>query len=244
MDPHQIITARSAPEASRARSMSSMSISASSMRVVPDLVNGPSSFFTYSRSKTAGMGRISDSSSRSESSSAGSRTPALRAAMYASSSNTSQAAKDRSSSGHRGAKSRISGVRPSVRRPSRMVPICVTDPTGAASPLRIAWIPAMKVVLTAPRPGSSTRRPPVAGLTSNCCFVMRAAESMAGKESCRSPRGGDGRLRAAARSSPGRPDASGRKGPDKTLFSSSPPVLPGGHRSCARAPSDFPSADS
>ena len=36
-----------------------------------------------------------------------------------------------------------------------MVPICVSEPMGKASPRRIAATPAMKVVLTAPSPGNS-----------------------------------------------------------------------------------------
>ena len=48
----------------------------------------------------------------------------------------------------------MSGERPSVRLPSRMVPICVSEPIGLARPRRIAITPAMVVVLTAPRPTS------------------------------------------------------------------------------------------
>src|SRR4029077_11486159 len=57
----------------------------------------------------------------------------------------------------------ISGVRPSVRLPRRMVPICVSDPTGCALPLRTSSTPAMNVVLTAPIPGSRTPSFPLAG---------------------------------------------------------------------------------
>src|SRR6267142_2557819 len=57
----------------------------------------------------------------------------------------------------------MSGERASVRLPSRMVPICVSDPTGCALPLRTSSTPAMKVVLTAPMPGSSTPSFPLAG---------------------------------------------------------------------------------
>src|SRR5579863_6970274 len=46
-----------------------------------------------------------------------------------------------------------SGERPSVRLPRRMVPSCVSDPTGCDLPLRTSSTPAMKVVLTAPMPG-------------------------------------------------------------------------------------------
>src|SRR6185312_6454607 len=47
----------------------------------------------------------------------------------------------------------ILGERLSVRLPSRIVPICVSDPMGLAIPLRTASTPATKVVATAPMPG-------------------------------------------------------------------------------------------
>jgi hypothetical protein len=50
----------------------------------------------------------------------------------------------------------ICGERPSVRLPSRTVPICVSDPIGLASPRRTARTPAIVVVLTAPIPTSKT----------------------------------------------------------------------------------------
>src|SRR5215510_10611289 len=65
-----------------------------------------------------------------------------------------------------GTKSLILGARPSVRLPRRMVPICVSEPIGGASPLRMAITPAMVVVLTAPRPTSSTPSLPRAGAIS------------------------------------------------------------------------------
>src|SRR5438132_9284863 len=46
----------------------------------------------------------------------------------------------------------MSGERASVRLPSRIVPICVSDPTGWDLPLRTSSTPAIKVVLTAPCP--------------------------------------------------------------------------------------------
>src|SRR5258708_34310520 len=58
------------------------------------------------------------------------------------------------------------GERPSVRLPRRIVPICVNEPIGLANPLRIAHTPAIVVVLTAPRPTSSTPRRPRAGAIS------------------------------------------------------------------------------
>src|SRR6266849_9138541 len=57
----------------------------------------------------------------------------------------------------------MSGERPSVRLPSRIVPICVSEPTGCDLPLRTSSTPAINVVLTAPMPGSSTPSFPVAG---------------------------------------------------------------------------------
>src|ERR1700730_11854041 len=62
-----------------------------------------------------------------------------------------------------GTNSLIRGVRPSVRFRRRIVPICVSDPTGCALPLRTSSTPAMKVVLTAPMPGSKTPSFPLAG---------------------------------------------------------------------------------
>src|SRR5918993_2927287 len=59
--------------------------------------------------------------------------------------------------------SAMGGVRLSVRRPRRMVAICVRLPTGSARPCLTASTPAMKVVLTAPRPTSSTPSLPLAG---------------------------------------------------------------------------------
>jgi hypothetical protein len=57
------------------------------------------------------------------------------------------------------------GERLSVRFPSRIVAICVSDPMGLDSPRRMLSTPAMKVVATAPRPGVKTPRRPVAGRT-------------------------------------------------------------------------------
>src|SRR5437016_4916667 len=75
----------------------------------------------------------------------------------------SQPPKVRSFSSARGMNLLIRGERASVRLPSRMVPICVSDPTGCDLPLRTSSTPAMKVVLTAPMPGSSTPSFPLAG---------------------------------------------------------------------------------
>src|SRR5438132_12110063 len=57
----------------------------------------------------------------------------------------------------------MSGERASVRLPSRIVPICVSDPTGWDLPLRTSSTPAIKVVLTAPMPGSRIPSFPLAG---------------------------------------------------------------------------------
>src|SRR5574338_632450 len=58
------------------------------------------------------------------------------------------------------------GTLSSLRPPMRMVPIWVSEPIGLASPLRMARQPAMKVVPTAPMPGSRTPSRPVAGAVS------------------------------------------------------------------------------
>src|SRR5260370_26583462 len=65
----------------------------------------------------------------------------------------------------------IRGERPSVRLPSRMVPICVRDPTGCALPLRTSSTPAIKVVLTAPIPGRRIPNFPVAGALFESLFM-------------------------------------------------------------------------
>src|SRR6516165_868488 len=68
----------------------------------------------------------------------------------------SQPPKTRSSSRASFTKSLIFGERASVRFPRRIVPICVSDPTGTAFFVRTSSTPAMKVVATAPMPGNST----------------------------------------------------------------------------------------
>src|SRR6185295_8445495 len=78
----------------------------------------------------------------------------------------SQPPKTRSSSAATGTTSLILGERPSVRLPRRMVPICVSEPIGFEMPLRMARTPAIVVVLTAPRPTSSTPSFPRAGAIS------------------------------------------------------------------------------
>src|SRR4051794_20329900 len=75
----------------------------------------------------------------------------------------SQPPTTRSSSAASGTKSLISGLRPSVRFPSRTVESCVTEPIGLARPRLIASTPAMKVVVTAPIPGIRIPNFPSAG---------------------------------------------------------------------------------
>ena len=55
-----------------------------------------------------------------------------------------------------GTNSLIAGARPSVRFPRRIVPSCVSDPTGRDFLRRTRSTPAMKVVATAPMPTVST----------------------------------------------------------------------------------------
>src|SRR5262249_11678058 len=66
----------------------------------------------------------------------------------------------------RGTSSLMRGDRLSVRLPSRTVPIWVRLPIGREISLRIASTPAMKVVATAPIPGSRTPSLPLAGAIS------------------------------------------------------------------------------
>src|SRR5260370_1368905 len=63
----------------------------------------------------------------------------------------------------RGTNFLMSGEGASVCLRRRMVPICVSDPTGSALPLRTSSTPGIKVVLTAPMPGSRTPSFPLAG---------------------------------------------------------------------------------
>ena len=70
-----------------------------------------------------------------------------------------------------GTKSLMCGERPSVRLPSRTVPICVSDPIGLARPRRIASTPAIVVVLTAPIPTSRTPSFPLASAIFGGFFI-------------------------------------------------------------------------
>src|SRR5580693_5335691 len=75
----------------------------------------------------------------------------------------SQPAKTRSFRSPSGTNFLICGDFPSVRFPRRMVPSCVSEPTGCDSPLRTSSTPAMNVVLTAPIPGNKIPSFPLAG---------------------------------------------------------------------------------
>ncbi len=119
---------------------------------------------TYLLSNTAGIGLIAARKSAIGSRSRSSSTPALRAAVSASSGIGSQAPNTRSSRPASGTKSLISGDRFSVRLPSRIVAICVSEPIGFGLPRRMLSTPAMNVVATAPRPGVRMPSRPVAGL--------------------------------------------------------------------------------
>src|SRR5690348_11887097 len=92
-----------------------------------------------------------------------SSTPALHAAVSASSAIGSHAPNTRSSRSASGTSSLMSGERLSVRLPSRIVAICVSEPIGFDNPRRTLSTPAMNVVATAPRPGVRIPSLPVAG---------------------------------------------------------------------------------
>ena len=92
-------------------------------------------------------------------------TCAWDAASYTLSSKMSQPVKTRSFKSAKGTKSLISGELLSVRLPSRMVPICVSEPIGFASPRRTASTPEIIVVATAPMPTTITPNFPFAGAT-------------------------------------------------------------------------------
>src|SRR6266566_1609192 len=118
---------------------------------------------TYLLSNTAGIGLILLRKSAIGSMSRSSSTPAFFAAVSASSGIGSHAPNTMSSSLASGTKSLISGARFSVRFPSRMVAICVSDPIGLERPRRMLSTPARNRVATAPSPGVSMPSRPVAG---------------------------------------------------------------------------------
>src|SRR5437868_4937468 len=94
----------------------------------------------------------------------------------------SQPPKTRSSSEASGRKSRMRGALASVRLPRRMVPICVSEPTGSASPLRASRTPAIIVVATAPSPGISTPSFPSAGSIRSGRLMLFGIEQKVGQQ--------------------------------------------------------------
>ena len=164
VEAHQTMTRRLQPCLALKSRMSLRSASARSRLVFPVLTFFPSRRLTYCWSKTAGIGLTDFRKSPIGSMcSWRSSTPACSAAAYASSGTGSQAPNTRSFSAASGTKSRISGARPSVRLPSRIVPIWVSEPIGLAPPRRTFSTPAMNVVATAPSPTQSTPSFPSAG---------------------------------------------------------------------------------
>jgi hypothetical protein len=118
---------------------------------------------TYLLSNTAGIGLMAFRKSAIGSMSRSSSTPAFFAAVSASSGIGSHAPNTMSSSLASGTKSLIRGARLSVRFPSRIVAICVSEPIGLERPRRMLSTPAMNVVATAPSPGVRMPSRPVAG---------------------------------------------------------------------------------
>src|SRR3954470_7510131 len=118
---------------------------------------------TYLLSNTAGIGLMAFRKSAIGSMSRASSTPAFRAAVSASSGIGSQAPKTMSLRSASGTKSLINGALFSVRLPSRMVAIWVSEPIGLEWPRRMLSTPAMNVVATAPSPGVRIPRRAVAG---------------------------------------------------------------------------------
>src|SRR5713226_9846687 len=163
VEPHQQVTSREAREVLRKLAMSSLICNASSYLFLPFLMLGPSISFTKSWSNAAFMGLIVERKGFTFSRSWGFRTPAFAADWYALSLKMSQPPKVRSFSSASGTNFLMSGERASVRLPRRIVPICVSDPTGCDLPLRTSSTPAINVVLTAPMPGSRTPSFPLAG---------------------------------------------------------------------------------
>src|SRR5260370_11131249 len=163
VEPHQQVTSREAREVLRKSAMSCLICSASSYLFLPFLMFGPSISFTKPWSTAAFMGLMVERNGFTFSRSCGLRTPAFAADWYALSLKMSQPPKARSVSSARGTNFLMSGERASVRLPRRMVPICVSGPTGSDLPLRTSSPPAINVVLTAPMPGSSTPSFPLAG---------------------------------------------------------------------------------
>src|SRR5229473_3773958 len=163
VEPHQQVTKRETREVLRKLAISSLICSASSYLFFPFLMFGPSISLTKSWSNAAFMGLMVERKGFTFSRSWGFKTPALAADWYALSLKISQPPKVRSFSSARGTNFLMSGERASVRLPRRIVPICVSDPTGCDLPLRTSSTPAINVVLTAPMPGSKIPSFPLAG---------------------------------------------------------------------------------
>src|SRR6059058_1633109 len=87
----------------------------------------------------------------------------------------SRAPKTMSSSDASPRKSLMRGVAALVRLPRRMVPSCVSEPTGSAKPRRARKTPAIIVVETAPRPGVSTPSFPEGGSITSGRFTSCSA---------------------------------------------------------------------
>jgi len=165
------MTRRSHSFSVRNRSMSAMRAWAWSHLAVSDLTRDPSSFLTQRWSKTASMATMPSNSADTGARSFSSSTPQVRAASSTLAEIGSQPPKTRSSRSARGTNSRMSGLRSSSRLPRRIWAIWLTEPIGAVRPLRAAITPAMKVEATAPIPGVSTPRRPVAGAMSRGVFM-------------------------------------------------------------------------
>ena len=151
--------------------MSSISAWAWSHMAVMDLTRVPFSFLTQRLLKTASMAMMPSSSAEMGARSFSSSTPQVLAASSTLAEMGSQPPKTMSSSSASGTNSRMSGLRSSPRLPRRMWAIWLTDPIGAVRPLRAAITPAMKVDATAPMPGVSIPRRPVAGAISRGAFM-------------------------------------------------------------------------
>ena len=172
VEPHQIITKRSTPCSALKRFISWTRSMARSYFVAADFTWGASRLCTQALSNTASMGLIASSCALSGSKSSFLSTAERLQTSYTFSPCTSQPPKTKSLSGAKGTKSLISGERPSVRFPSRMVPICVTLPIGFPWPRNTSKTPAIKVLDTAPKPGMSTPSFPLAGLIFTPFFVI------------------------------------------------------------------------
>ncbi len=166
VEPHHTMTRRSQSFSVRKFSMSAMRAMAWSHLLSIFLTRVPSSRLTHFWSNTASMATMPSISAEMEAMSRSSSTPQARAASRAFGEMGSQPPKTMSSSEARGAKSRISSLRPSSRLPRRMWAIWLTEPSGGLPSARALRTPAMKVDETAPMPGVSTPSLPFAGAMS------------------------------------------------------------------------------